>query len=42
VRCSRNEQGAKVTKQGKLMSAGQVVRPLPLEDIVLTPIQVQP
>jgi len=39
VRGSRNEQGAKVTKEGKLMSAGQAVRPLPEESIVLAPIQ---
>ena len=40
VRNSRNEQGARKTKDGKLMSAGQIVRPLPGEDIVLKPIMV--
>lgn len=38
VRNSRNEQGARKTKDGKLMSAGQVVRPLPEAGIVLTPV----
>ena len=41
VRNSRNEQGARKTKDGKLMSAGQIVRPLPGEDIALKPIVVQ-